>query len=80
MTVHVLAYLPRLPRVLAAEFAGSAASEHSTAPGRPADRAAAVLGGRGVRLSLLVASLLAGLLIAVLTVHLAAPWHFASFH
>ena len=36
--------------------------------------------GRGVRLSLLVASLLAGLLIAVLTVHLAAPWHVASFH
>jgi len=90
-TVHVLAYLPRLPRLLAAELGtaapgrptvpGHSASGGTTASGRPAPgRAVAVLGGRGVRLSLLVASLLAGLLIAVLTVHLAAPWHFASFH
>src|SRR6516162_6147232 len=87
MTVHVLAYLPRLPRLLAAEFGSPTApgrltaSGGTTVPGQPVPgRAAAVLGGRGVRLSLLVASLLAGLLIAVLTVHLAAPWHFASFH
>jgi hypothetical protein len=44
-----------------------------------APRVAAVLGGRGMRLSLLIASLLAGLVIAALTVHLAAPWHFANF-
>jgi hypothetical protein len=74
MTVHVLAYLTRLPRLLGAELGSPAAS------GRPAGRAVAVLGGRGMRLSLLIASLLAGLLIAVLTVHLAAPWHFANFH
>ena len=62
MIVHVLAYLPRLPRLLAAE-----------------SRGAAVLGGRGVRLSLLAASLVAGLVIAMLTVHLAGPWHFDRF-
>ena len=59
MTAHVLAYLPRLPGLVAAE-----------------SRGAAVLGGRGVRLSLLLASLVAGLVIAMLTVHLAGPWHF----
>ena len=72
MTVHVLAYLPRLPRLLAADFGGYGEA-------RPAGRAASVLGGRGVRLSLLAASLLAGLVIAVLTVHLATPWQFVGF-
>jgi hypothetical protein len=57
MTTHVLVYLPRLPRLIAAEFPP------------------AVLGGRGMRLSLLAASLFAGLVIAALTVHLATPWH-----
>jgi hypothetical protein len=33
-----------------------------------------VLGGRGTRLGLLIASLLGGLVIALLTVHLAAKW------
>ena len=33
-----------------------------------------VLGGRGTRVALLVASLLAGLVIALLTVHLAGKW------
>jgi hypothetical protein len=142
MAVHVLAYLPRLPRLLSAEFRGSAArEEHSGEHGRPAHpgqrytqqgypdraypdraypdrgypdrgypdqgyagrgypdrgyagrdyagrgypdrgyagRAAAILGGRGVRLSLLVASLLVGLVIAMLTVHLAAPWQIFRF-
>jgi hypothetical protein len=143
MTVHVLWYLPRIPRLLAAEFRGTAIPE-GRAPdqgraggygraggfgspgdygrggdygrageydrrgdigrrgdydqpaayarpagnGRPGDgypgrytgRAAAVLAGRGVRLSLLVGSLLAGLVIAMLTVHMAVPWHFAHFH
>ena len=63
MAIHVLAYIPRLPRLLYAE-----------ASGRPADRAAQVIGGRGVRLSLLLASLAAGLVIAVLTTHLAGAW------
>jgi hypothetical protein len=33
-----------------------------------------VLGGRGGRVALLVASLLAGLVIALLTVHLTGKW------
>ena len=125
MTVHVLAYLPRLPRLLAAEFGvprrpdtqatgyaeysggrrtdgglpgdagyradggyradsgyrgdGGYRADGGYAEARPVGRAASVLGGRGVRLFLLAASLLAGLVIAVLTVHLAAPWQFAGF-
>jgi hypothetical protein len=66
MTVHVLWYLPQLPRLLAGELDG-AAGRHT----------AAVLGGRGLRVFLLVASLACGLVIALLTVHLAAPWHAA---
>jgi hypothetical protein len=33
-----------------------------------------VLGGHGTRLTLLIASLLGGLVIALLTVHLAGKW------
>ena len=90
MTVHVLAYLPRLPGLLAAESRGAAGHSAQGAtrgaaggPSRVAaggpSRVAAVLGGRGVRLSLLAASLVAGLVIAMLTVHLAGPWHFDRF-
>jgi len=76
MALHVLAYLPRLGRLLAAESrSGRRAGGHADRTGRTA----AMVGGRGLRLSLLAASLLAGLVIALLTVHLAAPWHFARF-
>ena len=44
------------------------------ASGRHARRAMEVLGGRGTRLALLIASLLAGLVIALLTVHLEGQW------
>ena len=81
MFIHVLAYLPRLPRLLYAEARGV---DRPQADGRgyyggrpvtrPVTRAAQVLGGRGVRLSLLIASLVAGLAIALLTVHLAGAW------
>lgn len=77
MAVHVLAYAPRLPRLLSAEARGTAGppdggySGGRYGGGRHASRAAAVIGGRGVRLSLLLASLLGGLVIALLTVHLA---------
>jgi hypothetical protein len=57
IAIHVAAYMPRLPRLLAAEA-----------------RAREVLAGRGTRLALLIASLLAGLVIALLTVHLAGKW------
>jgi hypothetical protein len=76
MTIHVLAYLPRLPRLLASEARGTAAGKTGGRPGRGyGGRATAALGGRGLRLALLAASLVAGLVIAMLTVHLAVPWH-----
>ena len=79
VTIHVLAYLPRLPRLLASEARGTAAGETEGPAPRPGrgygGRAVAALGGRGLRLALLVASLVAGLVIAMLTVHLAVPWH-----
>jgi hypothetical protein len=78
MAIHVLAYVPRLPRLLYAEARGVALpqdrSPGQAASGRPAAQAARVLGGRGVRLSLLAASLAAGLVIALLTVHQAGAW------
>jgi hypothetical protein len=75
MAIHVLAYAARLPRLLYAEARGVAVPVNG---GRSltgtATRAARILGGRGVRLSLLVGSLAAGLVIALLTVHLAGAW------
>jgi len=68
MTIHVLAYVWRLPRLLAAEARAAGMA------GGPAGRAMEVLGGRGTRLALLAASLLAGLVIALLTVHLTGKW------
>jgi hypothetical protein len=56
IAIHVVAYLPRLPRLLAAEARRGC------------------LSGRGTRLALLIGSLLGGLVIALLTVHLAGPW------
>ena len=73
MAIHVLAYVPRLPGLLAAEARGVA--RPGGAPGgRHARRAMEVLGGRGARLALLITSLLAGLVIALLTVHLEGQW------
>jgi hypothetical protein len=78
MAIHVLAYVWRLPAILAAEARGVSLSDGGTdgqtAAGRHARRAAQVLGGRATRLALLVASLLAGLVIALLTVHLTGKW------
>jgi len=78
IVIHVLAYMWRLPRLLAAEARGVArpegAAAGTAAARRHARRAIEVLGGRGTRLALLTASLLAGLVIALLTVHLAGQW------
>jgi len=63
MTIHVLAYVWRLPRLVGSDLARRAGS-----------RADQVLGGRDVRWLLLTAALLTGLLLAVITVHLAGPW------
>ena len=79
ITIHVLAYLWRLPRLLAAEARGVWLEEGATggpavAGRQHAGRAMEILGGRGTRLALLTASLLVGLVIALLTVHLAGAW------
>jgi hypothetical protein len=60
MTIHILVYAPRLPRLLLG--------------GPPGGRAAAALAGRGTRWLLLAAALACGLVIAMATLHLAAPW------
>jgi hypothetical protein len=78
ITIHVLAHVWRLPRLLAAEARAAALPQGDTdghaAARRHARRAMEVLGGRGTRLALLTVSLLAGLVIALLTVHLAGNW------
>lgn len=58
MTVHVIWYAPRLPRLLSAR----------------AGRLHAVLAGAGKRWLLLVTALAVGLVIATATAHLAASW------
>jgi hypothetical protein len=78
ITIHVLAYVWRLPRLLAAEARGGTLQQGETdghtGAGRHVRRTMEILGGRGTRLSLLIASLLAGLVIALLTVHLVGKW------
>lgn len=63
MTIHVLAYVWRLPRLVGSDMARQAGY-----------RAGQVLGGGAARWLLLTAALLTGLLLAVVTVHLAGPW------
>ena len=63
MTIHVLVYAWRLPRLVGSDLAR-----------RAGYRADQVLGGRAARWLLLTAALLTGLLLAVITVHLAGPW------
>jgi hypothetical protein len=64
MTIHVLAYVWRVPGLIGADLIGS----------RGATRTRQVLAGRGVRWLLLGASILAGLVIALTTLHLSVPW------
>lgn len=60
VVIHVIAYAPKLPRVLAA---------------RPAGRIPRLAAGTRTRWLLLVGSLAAGLVIALLTYHLEARWN-----
>jgi hypothetical protein len=61
MSVHVLWYTPQLPRLLRA--------------GSPArDRVSTALAGAGRRWLLLTGALAIGLVLALATYHLAAPW------
>ena len=70
MTIHVLAYVWRLPRLIGSDLRGPA--------GLPARARPAALAGRTTRWLLLAASIAGGLLIAAMTLHLAAPG--AGFH
>lgn len=63
MSIHVLAYAWRLPRLIGGDL-------HTPA----SYRARRVLAGRSARWLLLTASMLAGLLLALLTVHQAGAW------
>ncbi len=63
MTIHVLAYIWRLPRLLAGDLRS-----------RGGYRAREVLAGRRARWLLLTASVLTGVLLAVLTFHQAEAW------
>jgi hypothetical protein len=78
IVIHVIAHLPQVVRLLAAEARGVAvpqgeAGGHAGA-GQHARQVLEILGGRGTRLALLIASLVGGLVIALLTVHLAGQW------
>jgi len=73
MTVHVLAYLPRLPQLLTADL-------HTGRGGRSggADRiagAVSAVGGRSLRYSLLALALGAGLILAEWGAQLSSSWH-----
>ena len=65
MTIHVLAYAPRLARLVTGSGRG-----RTTADGRAATR----VQGSPARWLLLAAALGVGLILAVLTIHLAGPW------
>jgi hypothetical protein len=65
MTIHVLVYAPRLPRLLL----GSRSAGRAVA-----GRALSLLGGRGTRWLLLAASLACGLVLAAATLPLRARW------
>jgi hypothetical protein len=58
MAAHVLAHVPRVPRLASADW-----RRHDALP------------GSSLRRWLLAGSLVAGLILAVATVHLAGPWH-----
>jgi hypothetical protein len=68
MTIHVLAYVWRLPSLIGADLGG-----HRDVS-RGVGRAGEILAGRRARWLLLGASILAGLVIALTTLHLAVPW------
>jgi hypothetical protein len=72
MTIHVLVYAPRLPRLLLG--GGRQAFERTAMRRTVVERTGAVLAGRPARWLLLVASLACGLLLAAATLHLSARW------
>jgi len=83
MTIHVLAYAPRLARLVvagdrdraaAAGHGDAAAGGHGRAAAGGNDHAAAAVEGASARWLLLAAALAVGLILAVLTIHLTGAW------
>ena len=64
MTIHVLVYVWRLPALIGSDLRSSPRLR----------RTQEIVGGRRARWLLLAASLIGGLVIALMTVHLAGPW------
>jgi hypothetical protein len=64
MTIHVLAYLWRLPRLVGADLKPTRGG-----------RVAVAVGGRGLRWSVAGLALGAGTVLALATVHLSSSWH-----
>jgi hypothetical protein len=71
MTIHVVWYAPKLPRLLAAKVHNTSTTRGG---GTGGGRLHAVLAGAGRRWLALTAALALGLVIALATYHLAAPW------
>jgi hypothetical protein len=63
MSIHVLYYAWRLPKIIGPDLGAAGLSQ-----------ARSVLAGRSARWLLLAASILCGLVIALMTVHWATPW------
>ena len=67
MTIHVLAYLWRLPRLIAADLRTPRVVRHG-------QRVVQTIGGRGLRYSLTALGLSTGLILALLGAHLSTQW------
>jgi hypothetical protein len=78
LAVHVLYHLPHLPRLLRGDWGRAATREISTASTTPPPH----VPGRRSRLNLVVISLLAGLVLALLTLPADRAWshYFATHH
>lgn len=86
MTIHVLAYAPRLARLAWRVAAGdrqraaegghghATTGSHGHASAGRNDRGAATVEGSAARWLLLAAALAVGLILAALTIHLTGPW------
>ena len=84
MTIHVLNYAPRLPRMLASRAAGGTPGHSAAVPGSAVSGSAvsgsAVSGtavpGGAARWLLLAASLVVGIGVAAVTMHMSSYWGF----
>jgi hypothetical protein len=74
MTVHVLNYAPRLPRMLMSRSAAGAGCRDAAPAGYSLDQR---VPGRATRWLVLAASLAAGVGVAAVTMHISSYWGFS---